>query len=115
MTRRSKGRPGAGLWDIPGGFVDRGETPGEAAVREALEESGLVVEVGHLVGVFSYTGHPVVVIVFQAGVVSGNLTAGREVDQVRVFAPDQLPWDELAFESTADALKKYLANSGQEC
>ena len=94
MVRRAI-QPGYGLWSIPGGYVDRGEVVEEAAVREVWEETGLKVEIQRMVGLFSEHGHPVVVAVFAAREVGGNLKAGAETLELGFFPPDGLP--ELAF------------------
>lgn len=100
--------PGYGKWVFPGGFVDRGETVVEAAIRETREEASVDVEVRELLGVFSYTGAPVVVIVYAADIVSGTLAAADETLELRGFEHHEIPWKELAFPSTRDALKGYL-------
>src|SRR5437867_3203056 len=64
--------PGLGLWTFPAGYVNRGEKVEEAAVRETLEEACVEVRVERLVGVYSYTGRPVVIVVY-----SGEATGGR--------------------------------------
>jgi ADP-ribose pyrophosphatase YjhB (NUDIX family) len=102
--------PGYGKWVFPGGFVDRGETVEEAAVREAKEEVNAEVELRNLVGVYSYSGVPVVVVVFSAVLVSDDLEAADECLEIRYFTMEEIPWEELAFSSTHDALKDYLAN-----
>jgi mutator protein MutT len=100
--------PEKGKWVFPGGFVDRGETPADAAVRETREEVGLVVEVDDLVGVYAYPGSEVVVVVYAARLVSGVPAIGDECLEVATFTPDALPWDELAFRSTREALQAYV-------
>ena len=67
-----------GKWVFPGGYVDRGESTTEAAVRETLEESRLEVATRSLLGVYSYSGSPNVIIVYVAEVVGGTLAAGDE-------------------------------------
>jgi ADP-ribose pyrophosphatase YjhB (NUDIX family) len=104
--------PAHGLWVFPGGFVDRGETVEAAAAREALEEVNLAVEIGELVGVYSYPGNEVVVVVYAAHVVGGELRAADECLEVATFAPQDVPWDALAFPSTRAALEDYLAQFG---
>lgn len=100
--------PGYGKWVFPGGFVDRGETVEEAARREAKEEIHADVELKELLGVYSYPGVPIVVIVYVAQWVGGELSAADECLEVRAFMPEDIPWEELAFSSIRDALKDYL-------
>ncbi|MFQ5790027.1 MAG: NUDIX domain-containing protein [Acidobacteriota bacterium] len=100
--------PGHGKWVFPGGFVDRGETVEEAARRETMEEMNVEVRISRLLNVYSYSGQPTVVIVFSAKVVGGELRASDEILEVRGFAPGQIPWKELAFTSTRDALRDYI-------
>ena len=100
--------PQRGKWVFPGGFVDRGETPAEAAVRETREEVCLEVEAEGLLGVYSYSGNDVVVVVYATTAVGGALQAGDECLEARTFSVDEIPWRELAFESTREALVDYL-------
>jgi len=100
--------PRAGFWVHPGGFVDRGETLEQAAIRETREEVGLDVEIQGLLGAFSFHDSEVVVVTYAARAISGEPTVGDESLEVRTFDPQRLPWDELAFPSTRLALKEYL-------
>jgi mutator protein MutT len=101
--------PALGKWVFPGGFVDRGETVEEAAARETREEVNVAVEIGELVGVYSYPGNEVVLVVYTAHVVGGELRAADECLEVATFAPREIPWDVLAFPSTRAALEDYVA------
>ena len=103
--------PGKGLWVFPGGYMDQEETVEEAARRETLEEVGLEVRLTKLVGVYSYRTS-VVVIVYACAVLGGHLRIDGESQEVRTFRPDEIPWEELAFPSTRDALRDFLAMSG---
>jgi mutator protein MutT len=105
--------PEKGKWVFPGGFVDRGETVHGAAVRETREEVNLDVEVTRLVGVYSYPGNEVAIVVYAARAVGGELCAGDECLEVRTFAPDEIPWGELAFQSTREALTAWLDGAGR--
>src|SRR5918994_1583348 len=100
--------PAMGKWVFPGGYVDRGESVQEAAVGETPEESRVGVKLGSLLNVYSYSGSPNVIVVYTAEVVSGELAAGDESVDAAVFMPENIPWDELAFDSTRDALKDYI-------
>lgn len=89
--------PGAGLWSFPAGYVNRGEVLEKAAVREVLEELGLMVRLTGLIGVYSEHGSAVVLVVYAGEILGGEpVPDGREVKEVRRFALDALPED-LAF------------------
>jgi ADP-ribose pyrophosphatase YjhB (NUDIX family) len=99
--------PRKGKWVIPGGYVDRGETVEAAAIRETLEECGIRVRIKGVLGVYSYPGKTQVVIVYLAERLSGDLFAGDETVEAGWFSQEEIPWDDLAFRSTRDALKDY--------
>lgn len=91
--------PYEGQWALPGGFVEVGETVEQAAAREAAEETGLDVELAHLVGVYSEPtrdprGHNVSV-AFLARVLGGELSAATDAAEVAVLDPESI---ELAFD-----------------
>jgi 8-oxo-dGTP diphosphatase len=111
LTRRSI-NPGKGLWTFPGGFVDFGESVTDAAMRETFEETGLKVELTGLHNVYSYPGAPVI-IVYRASVVGGTLTTCSENDCVEWVSPADIPWDALAFPSTREALREWVAARGE--
>ena len=100
--------PGYGKWTFPGGFVERGEVAESAAARETLEETGLEIEVGGIVGLYTYEGQIPAIAVFAASVLRGEPTPLDETLDVKLFARDGLPWSEMAFPSTERALKDYL-------
>ena len=104
--------PGYGKWTFPGGFVERGERAEAAARREVLEESGLEIEVGEIVGLYTYEGQVPAIAVFAAKVTGGKPTPLDETMDVRSFPRDQLPWTEMAFPSTEQALEDYLDQGG---
>jgi ADP-ribose pyrophosphatase YjhB (NUDIX family) len=101
--------PGYGLWVFPGGYVDRGEPLTTAAVREAREECGLDVRLDGLVNIYSYPGHAPVVVVYAATATGGTLSVDDEGLEAARFETGSIPWAELAFPSTRDALRDYLA------
>jgi ADP-ribose pyrophosphatase YjhB (NUDIX family) len=100
--------PGYGKWVFPGGYVDRGEEVKVAAVREAREEVGLDILLGRLINVYSYPGRAPVIIVYAATIIGGCLACDDEGLEARFFAPEEIPWDELAFRSTHEALREFL-------
>ena len=101
--------PGYGKWVFPGGYVDRGEEITLAALREAREEAGLDVRIDRLIGIYSYAGRTPIIIVYAATFVGGELVVDDEGLEARWFAPAALPWDDLAFLSTREALRDFLA------
>lgn len=101
--------PGYGLWVFPGGYVDRGEEITAAAVREAREESGLDVRIDGLINIYSYPGRPLIIIVYAATALGGELCGDDECLEARLFPPARIPWSELAFRSTTEALRDYLS------
>jgi ADP-ribose pyrophosphatase YjhB (NUDIX family) len=103
--------PGRGKWVMPGGFIDRGELPAEAAVREAAEEVGLDVEAGPLIGVFGTHQSPII-IVYGATEVRGEAEPLDETLSVCWFAPEEIPWADLAFDSTRQALTALAQQRG---
>ena len=108
LVRRSI-EPGYGKWVFPGGYVDRGERVEDAARRETLEESCLEVRITGLLNIYSYPGRPVAVVVFTAEVLGGVFAAADEALECGTFTPSEVPWSELAFPSTFDALSEYVA------
>lgn len=105
MVRRAN-QPGYGLWSVPGGYVDRGEVVERAAAREVQEETGLVVEIAGLLGLFSQTGSPVIVAAFAGMETGGVLCAGPETLAVDFFPQDALP--PLAFPRDSEMLNLWM-------
>jgi ADP-ribose pyrophosphatase YjhB (NUDIX family) len=101
--------PERGKWVMPGGYIDRGEQVEEAAIRETREECEIDIELKELFGVYSYPGYLEVVIVYLADYKSGILAAGDETMAIKLIDIEDIPWNELAFESTRDALTDYCA------
>lgn len=102
--------PQRGLWQVPSGFVEMDETTQQAAARELMEEAGLEVSDLQLLNV--YTARWGLVVINYEGVTSGEASAEDEVSEVRWFAPEELPWSELAFQSTESALREWTHRRG---
>lgn len=100
--------PGYGSWAQPGGFLEVDETVGEGAVRETLEETGLVVEPGELVGIYSRLEAAVVVVAFEARVIGGAPRPCAESLEITPYLPDAIPWPEIAFKTSYWAIRDWV-------
>lgn len=117
LVRRAH-EPGVGLWTFPGGFVDLDEEVPEAALREAVEETGCRGEIERLIGVYNSLGprgKRVVIVVYAARLTGGGAGGSEEVAEVRWFKRDELPWDEFAFSSSTEALRDYFLKNDPGC
>jgi 8-oxo-dGTP diphosphatase len=108
--------PEAGKWSIPAGYLDYGEDPELTAVREVLEETGLLVETRDLFGVYHNPdaveqGGASIFILYQAHLIGGQIEAGDDADEVGFFRSDDLP--ELAFRSMHDVIKRWKSGEIQ--
>ena len=105
--------PQKGKWSVPAGFLDRGEDPKVTAVREALEETNLHVEVEELIDVYFNPGAAgpgaSIFVLYRARLLGGDLCPGDDAADARFFALDDLP--EIAFASARDAIQRLTANS----
>jgi ADP-ribose pyrophosphatase YjhB (NUDIX family) len=100
--------PGYGRWAQPGGFLEIDETAQEGAVRETLEETGLLVEPTTIVGLYSRPQAAIVVVAWEARIVGGSARQTPESLEVKPFAPAALPWPGIAFATTTWALRDWL-------
>ena len=103
--------PQRGKWSLPGGYVDYGENPAEAAAREVREETGLDVAITELLDVRggpSPEGGATVIIQYAARVKNGTAHAADDASDIMWLAPDD-PLPELAFESTRAVLQAWIA------
>lgn len=100
LVRRAND-PERGLWTLPAGFVDAGEDPAQTAVRECLEETGLVIAIQGLLDIIPGQEHPRgahFVIFYRGQIISGRPLPGDDVDAVGFFDRNALP--PLAFRTT---------------
>ncbi len=107
--------PRRGYWTFPGGYMEIDESVEECALRESREETGLELELLGLVGIFSRPapqGPGIVAIVLRGQISSGRLRPNHEVLEARFVPLDAIPWDELAYDTTRQALESYLAQRG---
>lgn len=102
--------PGRGLWAPPGGFLEVDETVTEGAARETLEETGLLVVPGRIIGLYSRLEAGVVTLTLEARIVGGAPQLTPEALEIRAFAPDAIPWDEIAFKTSWYALADWVTD-----
>ena len=99
--------PRYGLWTIPAGFMENGETTQEAAARETLEEARAKVEVGQL---FCYLNIPHInqVYVIFLGELKSDFAAGDETLEAALFTESTIPWEKIAFPAVELALELFF-------
>jgi 8-oxo-dGTP diphosphatase len=111
LLARRKFEPWRGFWYVPSGFVEYGEDVEDTARREILEETGLIVELVRLFGVYSYFDDPRqhgIIILYLARQVGGQLQAGDDAAEVAFFRADAFPPAEhIGFVSHRRALEEW--------
>lgn len=105
--------PRRGLWTIPAGFLEEGESVEAGARREAWEEARAEIEIDGLLGVYSVPRISQVQMMFRARLVSPTVAVGEESLEVRLCDWGQIPWDDLAFPTVVWALRDFDAVRGQ--
>jgi ADP-ribose pyrophosphatase YjhB (NUDIX family) len=100
--------PRYGLWTLPAGFMENGETTLEAAARETWEEARARVAQLTLYGLFNLPHINQVYVMFRGEVLDGEAEAGPESLEVGLFAESEIPWPQLAFPVVRESLHLYL-------
>jgi len=100
--------PRYGLWTLPAGFMENGETAAQGAAREALEEANAHVKVGELYTLYSVAHISQVHMMFRATLLDENVSPGIESLEVKLVTAGEIPWDELAFQVVRRTLQAYL-------
>lgn len=107
--------PRYGLWTLPAGFMENGETTQQGAARETREEANARVEVGELYTLFNLPHIDQVYLVFRSRLLNLEYGPGSESLDVRLFDESEIPWDEIAFRVIKETLALYYrdrANGG---
>lgn len=111
LLARRAAAPYRGTWDLPGGFLEAGETPARALARELLEELGARVRSARFLDFFTETygrrGFPILAAVFRVRLGPGRLRQGSDVSEIRWFSRRRLPYREIAFPSVRRALRRF--------
>jgi ADP-ribose pyrophosphatase YjhB (NUDIX family) len=102
--------PRYGKWTLPAGFMEIGETTTDGALRETLEEAGARVRLGPLFTMIDVPHVQQVHIFFRAELIDTAFYAGDETLEVRLFAEQAIPWEEIAFRTVAATLRHYFAD-----
>ena len=100
--------PRRGLWTLPAGFLENGETLTAGAVRETLEEANARVAIGPLYTIISLPHISQIYMMFRAQLLDRDFGPGPESLEVRLFDEDEIPWEELAFRTIGRTLRNYF-------
>lgn len=111
MCRRAI-EPRYGYWTLPAGFMELGETVAGGAARETLEEAKATVELGHLFACVDVVDAGQVHL-FYTGKLIGDYGAGEETLEAELMSEQEIPWDEIAFQSVEFALRRYFEDAGK--
>ena len=102
--------PRYGMWTLPAGFLELGETTAEGAVRETVEEAGAHIELQGLYTVLNVVRVGQVHFFYRARLLDTQFDPGPETIEARLFHEHEIPWDEIAFRTVRETLKRYFAD-----
>jgi ADP-ribose pyrophosphatase YjhB (NUDIX family) len=100
--------PRYGLWTLPAGFMELGETVADGAVRETVEEAGARIELQGLFTILNVVRVGQVHLFYRARMLDTTLDPGPETIEARLFHEHEIPWDEIAFRTSRETLKHYF-------
>ena len=100
--------PRYGFWTLPAGFMENGESTREAAQRETLEEACAEVNIDGLYTLTSITPIDQIQMIYRATMAQSHYAPGDETLECGFFAEEEIPWDQLAFETIHNALSFYF-------
>ena len=101
--------PRKNFWTIPAGFLENGESIENGAIRETLEEAKLKVKELKLFQIYSIPRINQIYIIFLKEInKDDSFSAGDETYDVRLFSFDEIPWDQLAFQTVSNSLKNFI-------
>ncbi len=103
--------PRWGKWTLPAGFMELHETVAEGAARETVEEAGAEFEMEGLFSLVSIARVGQVHLFYRARLLSDQFEPGHETIEARLFEEHEIPWDEIAFKTVGETLRRYFADS----
>ena len=102
--------PRHGLWTVPAGYLEIGETLEHGAERETLEEANARVEIGPLYAVYNIPHIGQVYLLFRARLLDADVRPGAETLEVALYKESEIPWDRLAFATVRNTLQHYFSD-----
>ncbi len=102
--------PRYGLWTVPAGFMEKGETTLQAAIRETQEEAGAKVEIEGLCTLFNLPHIDQVYLLYRARLLDLDYAPGHETLEAQLFNEAEIPWNEIAFRVIRETLKLYFGD-----
>lgn len=102
--------PRRGLWTLPAGFMELGETSAQGALRETHEEAGAQVALDGLFAVINLAQVGQVHLFYRGQMSSAQLNPGPETQEAALFREDEIPWEQLAFRTVHQTLQRYFAD-----
>ncbi len=102
--------PRFGLWTLPAGFLELGESTAAGALRETIEEAGARIEMLGLYTVLNVVRVGQVHLFYRARMLDTTLAPGPESIEARLFREDEIPWDQIAFRTVRQTLEHYFAD-----
>lgn len=106
--------PRYGLWTLPAGFMENGETTEQAAMRETWEEAGARVDITSLYSIFSIPHISQVYMLFRGELCNGHYTPGHESLECELFQEHSVPWERLAFPVVQETLQRYFVDKNSD-
>jgi ADP-ribose pyrophosphatase YjhB (NUDIX family) len=100
--------PRHGLWTVPAGFLENGETTAQGALRETLEEANARVDIDDLFALYNLPHISQVYMLFRGRLLDLDFSPGAETLETRLFEESQIPWSELAFATVRNTLIHYF-------
>ncbi len=104
--------PALGLWTIPAGFMELGETTAQGAAREVWEEARARIRIEDFIGIYEIPHISQIYMIYRAPMVGPECAPGEESEEVEMLDWEAIPWDQLAFPSVVWALKRFREGGG---